>query len=193
MVAVPSTMLPLGTPAPDFALPDPTGAVHELDGLADGAPALVVMFLSNHCPYVRHIGRELGLVTARFRRQGVAVVGIMSNDVEAYPDDAPDRMAETARVFGWEFPYLFDEEQSVARAYRAACTPDFFVFDSERLLAYRGQFDAARPRNDEPVTGASLRAAVDAVAAGAGAPSEQLPSLGCNIKWRPANEPEWFG
>ena len=184
-------MLPLGTDAPDFELGDPNGVVHTLDQIAGDAPALLVIFLSNHCPYVRHIGRELGLVTARLARHGTAVVGIMSNDVEAYPDDAPDKMVETARAFGWEFPYLVDSTQSTASAYRAACTPDFFVFDEHRRLAYRGQFDAARPKNDEPVTGRDLRAATDAVLAGAAPATEQFPSLGCNIKWRPGNEPKW--
>lgn len=184
MVATPSTMLPLGTPAPDFELPDTFGATHTLDEIAGTAPAMVVMFLSNHCPYVKHIGRELGLVTQRFLRRGVAVVGIMSNDVDAYPDDAPPLMAVTARSYGWDFPYLYDESQDVARDYHAACTPDLFVFDAERRLAYRGQFDGARPSNDVPVTGADLRAAVDAILAGGSPTDDQIPSLGCNIKWR---------
>jgi len=184
MVATPSTMLPLGTPAPPFALPDPSGAVHSLDDLAADAPALVVMFLSNHCPYVKHIGRELGLVTQRMLARGVAVVGVMSNDVEAYPDDAPPLMATTARSYGWDFPYLYDETQDVARAYSAACTPDFFVFGAGRRLAYRGQFDGARPSNDVAVTGADLKAAVDALLAGGAPTDDQFPSLGCNIKWR---------
>ena len=142
------------------------------------------MFLSNHCPYVRHIGRELGLVTARLSRHGAAVVGIMSNDVVAYPDDAPEHMASTARAFGWEFPYLFDESQEMALAYHAACTPDLFVFDGQRRLAYRGQFDGARPSNNVAVTGSDLRTAADAVLAGTPAPDDQIPSMGCNIKWR---------
>lgn len=191
-MAVPSTMLPLGTEAPDFRLPDPaTGAEVTLADLS-GAPALLVAFLCNHCPYVQHLGRELGLLTQRFLARGVAVVGINSNDVTAYPDDAPDRMVEVARSLGWDFPYLFDEDQSVAAAYRAACTPDFFLFDGDRRLAYRGQFDASRPANDVPVTGSDLRAAVDAVLAGAPPPGPQQPSLGCSIKWREGNEPGWW-
>lgn len=188
MVATPSTMLPLGTEAPAFELPDPSGALHTLDAIAGSAPATVVMFLSNHCPYVRHIGRELGLVTQRLMAKGVAVVGIMSNDVEAYPDDAPPKMAETARAFGWDFPYLYDESQDVARAYHAACTPDLFVFDAARALAYRGQFDGARPSNDVAVTGSDLRAAVDALLDGRRPSDDQAPSLGCNIKWKPDAE-----
>lgn len=185
MVATPSTMLALGTEAPSFDLPDPSGARHTLDSVAGDAPATVVMFLSNHCPYVRHIGRELGLVTQRLMAKGAAVVGIMSNDVDAYPDDAPPKMAETARAFGWDFPYLFDESQDVARAYHAACTPDLFVFDGDRRLAYRGQFDGARPSNDVAVTGGDLKAAVEALLAGDAPSGDQVPSLGCNIKWRP--------
>jgi peroxiredoxin len=190
VVAVPSTMLPLGTSAPDFALPDPEGRIHRLAD-ADGAPATVVLFLCNHCPYVKHIGRELALVTQRLLAKGVAVFGISSNDVEAYPDDAPDKMAEAARAYGFDFPYLYDESQEVAKAYRAACTPDLFVFDADHRLAYRGQFDSSRPRNDEPVTGADLRAAVDAVLAGTPVPEPQIPSIGCGIKWKPGNEPGW--
>lgn len=185
MVATPSAMLPLGTPAPDFSLPDPGGTPHTLDDIAGSAPAFVVMFLSNHCPYVKHIGRELGLVTQRFLARGAAVVGIMSNDVAAYPDDAPPLMATTARSYGWDFPYLYDESQDVARAYSAACTPDLFVFDGQRRLAYRGQFDGSRPSNDMPVTGSDLKAAVDALLAGNSPADDQLPSLGCNIKWKP--------
>ncbi len=185
MAAVPSTMLPLGTPAPPFSLADPSGRITDLDDLA-GAPALLVIFLCNHCPYVKHLGRELALLTQRFMAAGVAVVGINSNDVEAYPDDAPELMAVEARRLGWDFPYLFDEDQAVAHAYRAACTPDFFVFDADRLLAYRGQFDSSRPGNGEPVTGRDLRAAVNAVVAGRPVPEPQLPSIGCSIKWRPA-------
>lgn len=184
MAATPSTMLPLGTEAPDFELPDPAGLPHRLAELADGAPALLVMFLSNHCPYVKHIARELGLVTQQFLARGVAVVGVMSNDVERYPDDAPALMATTARAYGWDFPYLYDESQQVAHAYHAACTPDLFLFDAHRHLAYRGQFDGARPGNDVPVTGADLRAAVSALLSGAAPTADQLPSMGCNIKWR---------
>lgn len=192
MVAVSSTMLPLGTPAPDFALPDPAGRTVALADVS-AAPALVVAFLSNHCPYVRHIADRLGAVADELAADGVAFVGVMSNDTDAYPDDAPEAMERSARAWGWRFPYLVDGDQSVARAYRAACTPDFFVFDRDRRLAYRGRFDAARPSTDDPVTGADLLAAVRAVLAGEAVAAQQLPSMGCNIKWRPGNEPEWFG
>ncbi|MBI2704244.1 MAG: thioredoxin family protein [Actinobacteria bacterium] len=191
MVATRSTMAELGTAAPDFALPDPAGTIHRLADF-DGSAALVVMFLCNHCPYVRHIARELALVTQRLQAEGVSVVGISSNDIDAYPADAPDQMAVTARAYGFDFPYLFDESQAVAKAYRAACTPDFYVFDRDRRLAYRGQFDASRPGNGEPVTGADLKAAVDAVLAGEPVAEPQRPSIGCSIKWNPGNEPEYF-
>lgn len=189
-MAASSTMLELGTPAPGFTLPDPAGTIHRLSD-TDGAPATVVVFLCNHCPYVKHLGRELALVTQRMLARGVAVYGINPNDTEAYPDDSPEHMAEAARAYGFDFPYLFDESQQVARAYRAACTPDFYVFDADRLLAYRGQFDQSRPGNDKPVTGADLKAAVDAVIAGSAVPEPQVPSIGCSIKWRPENEPDW--
>jgi peroxiredoxin len=190
MAAVNSTMLPLGTPAPDYVLADPSGRVHALADSAD-APALVVMFLCNHCPYVKHLGRELALVTQRLLAKGVAVVGISSNDVSAYPDDAPEHMATTARAYGFDFPYLYDESQDVAKAYRAACTPDFYVFDEDRQLVYRGQFDSSRPGNDQPVTGADLTAAVEAVLAGRPVPEPQRPSIGCSIKWKPGGQPDY--
>jgi len=182
MVAVNSEMVALGSRRP---------AVAAVDELLTGAPVAVVMFLSNHCPYVRHIGRELGLITQRLAAKGVGCVGIMSNDVVAYPDDAPDKMVVTARSYGWDFPYLFDEHQQIAIAYRAACTPDFFVYDAGGRLAYRGQFDGARPGNDTPVTGRDLLAAVNALLAGATPGPDQVPSMGCSIKWRAGNAPEW--
>ncbi|MEZ5320780.1 MAG: thioredoxin family protein [Microthrixaceae bacterium] len=185
MVATPSTMLALGTEAPAFTLPDASGTRHDLDDLAGAAGATVVMFLSNHCPYVHHIGAVLGEVCADLQARGAAVIGIMSNDVDAYPDDAPALMPATAERFGWTFPYLYDETQDVARAYHAACTPDLFVFDARRRLAYRGQFDGSRPGNDVKGTGESLRTAVESVLAGRPPEGEQLPSMGCNIKWRP--------
>jgi peroxiredoxin len=191
MAAVSSTMLELGTEAPPFELPDPGGQVHRLDDSA-GAPALLVAFLCNHCPYVRHIGPQLGVVTERLMRRGVAVVGVNSNDIEAYPQDGPAHMRATADEFGWRFPYLFDESQSVARAYHAACTPDFFLFDADGVLVYRGQFDDSRPRNDVEVTGFDLERATEAVLAGSRPSEEQRPSMGCNIKWKPGNEPAWF-
>jgi peroxiredoxin len=184
-------MLPLGTPAPDFRLPDSSGALHALADFAD-AKVLLVMFLSNHCPYVQHVRSRLAEVVAEEQGRGVAAVGIMSNDVANYPDDAPGRMAEEVRRVGYTFPYLYDQTQEVAKAYRAACTPDFFVFDGERRLVYRGQFDGSRPGIDIPVTGADLRAALDAALAGRPVPEPQAPSLGCNIKWRAGNEPGYF-
>jgi peroxiredoxin len=192
MVATPSTMLELGTPAPDFTLPDPSGKMHALSDFA-GGKALLVMFICNHCPFVKHIADELARLGREYQEKGVVVVAINSNDVEKHPDDRPEKMAEEAEARGYTFPYLFDETQEVAKAYRAACTPDFFVFDSERRLAYRGQLDDARPNNDAPVNGADLRAALDAILAGRPSPERQIPSMGCNIKWKPDNEPDYFG
>lgn len=190
MVATSSVMLPLGTVAPEFTLGNHSpssvsGELVRLDDLIGDAPATVVMFLSNHCPYVKHIGRELGLLTQRWLARSVCVVGVMSNDVDAYPDDAPELMTTTARSYGWDFPYLYDESQDVARAYRAACTPDFFLFDGDRRLVYRGQFDGSRPSNDIAVTGKDLHRAVSAVLAGEMPDDDQFASLGCNIKWKP--------
>ena len=191
MVATPSTMLPLGTSAPDFSLRDvTTGASVSLASL-DDKPAVLVMFISNHCPYVKHVAAELGRLGSDYGSRGVAIVAIGSNDVENYPDDAPARMIEFAAANGFTFPYLHDESQDVARAYRAACTPDFFVFDSERKLVYRGQLDGARPSNDVPVDGRDLRAALDAALDGAPVPEPQRPSMGCNIKWKAGNEPDY--
>ncbi len=192
MAATASTMLPLGTTAPAFRLPDTAGRIVSSDDFA-GSPALLVMFLSNHCPYVQHVAEELVRLAAEYQARGAAVVAIGSNDVVAYPDDGPARMAEVAAAMGATFPYLYDETQDVAKAYRAACTPDFFLFDADRRLAYRGQLDGARPGNGVPVTGEDLRAALDAVLAGRLVPEPQLASLGCNIKWRPGNEPDYFG
>ena len=192
MAATASTMLPLGTTAPAFRLSDTAGHIVSSDDFA-GSPALLVMFLSNHCPYVQHVAEELVRLAAEYQARGAAVVAIGSNDVVAYPDDGPARMAEVAAAMGATFPYLYDETQDVAKAYRAACTPDFFLFDADRRLAYRGQLDGARPGNGVPVTGEDLRAALDAVLAGRLVPEPQLASLGCNIKWRPGNEPDYFG
>ncbi len=189
MVAAASKMLDLGTPAPDFALPDPSGARYALGDFAD-ARALVVAFICNHCPYVKLIKPALAAFGREYLGKGLAMVAVSSNDISAYPADAPEKMAEDARAFGYPFPYLFDEDQSVARAYGAVCTPDFFLFDAGRSLAYRGQFDGARPNNGVAPTGAELRAAADAVLAGRPAPAEQKPSIGCNIKWTPGNEPD---
>jgi len=191
MVAVPSTMLPLGTPAPDFQLPDTDGRVVSLNDLRD-APALLVMFICNHCPYVKHIRSALAAFAREYRARGLAIVAINANDVAAYPDDRPEKMAEEKQQAGYVFPYLYDASQAVAKAYRAACTPDFFLFDRERRLVYRGQFDDSRPGSDRPVSGADLRAAADAALAGRPVPVEQRSSLGCNIKWKAGNAPDYF-
>ena len=193
MALVPSTMLALGTPAPDFSLPEPaTGRTVSLSDF-DGAPALLVVFLSNHCPFVKHLADHFAGVAAEYRRRGVVVVGINANDVTTHPDDSPARMKEEVARRGYTFAYLFDESQEVAKAYCAACTPDFFLFGADRRLVYRGQYDASRPSLGTPVTGSDLRAALDAVLAGEAPPAQQMPSVGCNIKWRAGNEPEWFG
>jgi peroxiredoxin len=185
-------MLELGTPAPDFRLPNTTPGPKEvaLDDFA-GAPALLVVFICNHCPFVQHVAGELAALGRDLPAAGVPVVAISSNDVAAYPQDGPEAMADEALRQGWVFPYLYDEDQSVARAYRAACTPDFFLFNADRRLVYRGQLDASRPGNGLPVTGSDLRAAVDAVLSGRPVDADQRPSLGCNIKWKPGNEPDY--
>ena len=190
MVAVNSTMLPLGTAAPDFRLPDTSGKSVAVADFA-GKP-LLVAFICNHCPFVKHIRAGLAQLARDYQPSAVAVVAINSNDVENYPDDAPDKMKAEAKSAGYTFPYLYDESQSVAKAYRAACTPDFYLFDKDHRLAYRGQFDDSRPGNGVPVTGKDLRAALDAVLAGKPASVNQKPSIGCNIKWKAGNEPEYF-
>jgi peroxiredoxin len=182
MVKTASTMLALGTPAPDVSLSD-----------FDQAPALLVIFMCNHCPYVKHVADKMAELVREYQERGVAVVGINSNDVEGYPDDSPEKMAEEAKHRGYTFPYLYDELQEVAKAYQAACTPDFYVFDRDRRLVYRGQMDDSRPGNGRPVTGQDLHAALDAVLAGRPVSRSQKPSLGCNIKWKQGNEPEYFG
>ena len=193
MALVPSTMLALDTPAPDFSLPEPaTGKTVSLSDFS-GTEALLVVFLSNHCPFVKHLADHFADVAAEYQRRGVAVVGINANDVTTHPDDSPAKMKEEVARRGYTFPYLFDESQEVAKAYRAACTPDFFLFGAEGRLAYRGQYDASRPSLGVPVTGGDLRAAMDALLAGEAPSAEQIPSVGCNIKWRAGNEPEWFG
>jgi peroxiredoxin len=191
MAMTASTMLELGTKAPDFRLPDTEGNLVSLSDF-DDAPVLLVVFMCNHCPFVRHILDHLLELAKEYQAKGVAVVGINSNDVESYPDDRPEMMAKIAREKGFPFPYFYDETQEVAKSYRAACTPDFFLFDGQRRLAYRGQMDDSRPGNHEPITGADLRAALEAVLAGRPVPERQRPSMGCNIKWKPGNEPEYF-
>ena len=193
MVKTPSTMAALGTRAPTFALADPrTGDLVSLEDFSE-APALLVVFLSNHCPFVKHIADELGEFSQEYVERGLAIVGICANDAAKYPADSPKKMAEEVELRGYAFPYLYDESQEVAKAFEAACTPDFFLYDRGRTLVYRGQFDDSRPSLDAPVTGADLRAACDAVLSG-GLPSpDQRPSVGCNIKWKPGNNPPWFG
>lgn len=191
MAAVESTMLPLGTPAPEFSLPDTSGKRVSLEDFRT-CKALLVMFISNHCPFVKHVRAELARLGKEYQAKGTGVVAIMSNDVVNYPDDSPEKMKAEAAAAGFTFPYLYDETQAVAKAYRAACTPDFFLFDAAHKLAYRGQLDASRPGNGIPVTGADLRAALDAVLEGRAAPEKQRPSIGCNIKWKRGNEPDYF-
>ncbi|MEM0927427.1 MAG: thioredoxin family protein [Planctomycetota bacterium] len=191
MVRTASTMLPLGTPAPAFSLPECGGDQVTLEDLS-GKKALLVIFMCNHCPYVKHVAEQLKSLTDEYLEKGVSVVAISSNDADAYPDDAPEAMVKEKEMRGYAFPYLFDGDQSVAKAYRAACTPDFFIFDAELKLAYRGQLDSSRPNTEIPVTGEDLRAALDAVLAGGSPAAEQRASLGCNIKWKAGNEPDYF-
>lgn len=183
-------MLALGTPAPEFRLPEPAGKMVSLADF-EGAPALLVVFMCNHCPYVKHIRGALAKLARDYQPRGVAVVGINSNDVANYPADSPAKMAEESKSAGYIFPYLYDETQAVAKAYRAACTPDIYLFDKDQRLAYRGQLDDSRPGNSVPVTGKDLRAALDAVLAGNPVSLNQKPSIGCNIKWKPGNEPPY--
>ncbi len=189
MAATPSTMLPLGTPAPAFSLTDAvSGKRVSLDDFKS-SPALLVMFICNHCPFVKHVRTELASLGRDYAARGVGIVAIGSNDAEKYPDDGPAKMKSEAAAVGYSFPYVYDETQEVAKAYKAACTPDFFLFDKPRKLVYRGQLDDSRPNNGKPVTGADLRAALDAVLAGKPAAAQQWPSIGCNIKWKAGNEP----
>lgn len=192
MARTPSTMLELGTSAPSFLLPDPL-AFNDV-ALSDfqGKPILV-MFICNHCPFVIHILDELIAFAHEYQEKGLSIVAINSNDVENYPQDSPVKMSELAAKKQFGFPYLYDAEQTIAKAYEAACTPDFFLFDEQHCLAYRGQFDDTRPQSDVPVTGEDLRKAADAVLAGEQPSDVQKASLGCNIKWRAGNEPEYFG
>ena len=191
MVKTASTMLPLGTKAPDFSLLNVDSRTVSLADFAD-AKALVVIFMCNHCPFVKHLAAALAEFGREYQQKGAAVVGISSNDATKYPDDSPEQMVHEAENRGYTFPYLYDEDQSVAKAYKAACTPDFFVFDADQKLVYRGQFDASRPGNEIPITGEDLRKAVEAVLAGQPIPEPQRPSIGCNIKWIAGQEPEYF-
>lgn len=189
-MAVNSFMVPLGSPAPDFSLPRADGVGKlSLRDFAD-ASALLVAFLSNHCPYVRQLERALGDLATEYAGRGLATVAICANDVVNYPDDDAEHLVAQSRRAGFTFPYLLDESQQVARDYRAACTPDFFLYDSHRRLAYRGQFDGSRPHNGQAPTGASLRTAADLVLAGRSVPEPHEPSAGCSIKWKPGNEPD---
>ncbi len=190
MAAVESEMLELGTRAPDFSLPDPNGTLHSLPESAD---AYVVMFICNHCPFVIHVADELAAVGRDYADRNVAIVAINSNDTDKYPADSAEKMKTEAAARGYRFPYVLDSDQSVAKAYRAACTPDLFVFDADRKLTYRGQLDGSRPSNDTPVTGRDLRDAIDRTLDGKPAAEVQHPSIGCNIKWKPGNEPDYFG
>jgi peroxiredoxin len=190
MSVTPSTMLPLGTAAPDFHLPDTEGKIVSLSDFRI-PPALAVIFMCNHCPYVRHIRDGLAKFGRDYQARGVAIVGINSNDARNYPDDSPAKMRVEVKAASYTFPYLYDETQDVAKAYRAACTPDLYLFDRQQRLAYRGQFDDSRPGNNRSVTGRDLRAAVDAVLAGKPVPANQQPSIGCNIKWKPGNAPDY--
>jgi peroxiredoxin len=190
MVETASTMLTLGTKAPDFELPDTGSKIVSLNDFAD-KKALLVVFMCNHCPFVKHIIDKLVEIVREYQPKGVAVVGINSNDVDSFPQDNPSAMSRAVKEKGFTFPYLYDESQSVAKAYKAACTPDFFLFDDGRKLVYRGQMDDSRPGNGKPVTGADLKAAMDAVLAGKQVPGSQKPSMGCNIKWKSGNEPAY--
>jgi peroxiredoxin len=191
MVQTNSQMLALGTAAPEFSLPDPDGKVWSLDDAA-GADAYLIMFICNHCPFVKHVRRELARLGDDYSSRNVAVFAINSNDFDAHPGDSPPEMKEEAKAWRYRFPYLVDRDQSIAKACRAACTPDFFVFGGDRRLVYRGQLDASRPGNGKPVTGGDVRAALDAVLNGKPVREGQTPSIGCNIKWRPGNAPDYF-
>jgi peroxiredoxin len=184
-------MLPLGTPAPQFAVRDTvTGRTIALEDFAS-SPALLIAFICNHCPFVKHILDEFVALARDLGPRGLAVVALSSNDVADYPDDAPEAMSRVAMLKGFTFPYLYDESQEVAKAYQAICTPDFFLFDRDRRLAYRGQFDGSRPGNNIPVTGSDLREAAEALLRGRLVSSAQIPSVGCSIKWKAGHQPDW--
>ena len=185
-------MLPLGTMLPGFSLGDTVSGREISDHDFEEFEALVVMFICNHCPFVKHVVEELGRLGRDYIRRSVGIVAINSNDVRNYPQDGPVHMKALAEREGWEFPYLLDADQQVAKDYRAACTPDFYLFDRERKLVYRGQLDDSRPGSGRPVTGRDLRAALEAVLGGASVSEDQVPSIGCNIKWAPGNAPEYY-
>ena len=191
MVKTASTMLPLGTPAPDFSLRNVDGQMVSLSDF-QGQPALLVIFMCNHCPFVKHIAEQLAQLGRDYQGVGVGMVAISSNDIANHPEDSPEQMIHEVEQRGYSFPYLYDEDQDVAIAYQAACTPDFYVFDGDQKLAYRGQLDSSRPDSGIPVTGQDLRAALDAILAGEPAAEHQVPSIGCNIKWKEGAEPQYF-
>lgn len=191
MVRTASTMLPLGTEAPDFSLPDCNGQTVSRDDFR-GKKGLLVIFMCNHCPYVKHVAPELAKLGSEYMGKDVGVVGISSNDVDNYPDDSPEKMKEEAAAQGYEFPYLYDADQAAAQNYKAACTPDFYLFDADLKLVYRGQLDDSRPKEGSVPNGSDLRAALDALLSGAPIPDPQKPSIGCNIKWKTGAEPDYF-
>lgn len=192
MVLTPSTMPKLGTIAPPFSLQDSvSGRTISIDDFRD-KKGLLVMFICRHCPYVQHIKVELGRVGSEYLSRGLGIVAISSNDAKGYPDDAPEKLKEMAKEEGYQFPFLYDETQAIAKAYGAACTPDFFLYDAKQALFYRGQLDESRPGNGKPLTGKDLREAIETLLSGKAAPKDQKPSIGCNIKWKPGNEPAYF-
>ena len=191
MAATESTMLELGTVAPDFELPTPTGDIVRLADFS-GSPGLVVAFICNHCPFVKLIREDLAEFAREYSARGIEMVAINSNDFANYEGDTPEKMQDEINEFGYTFPYLVDESQEIAKAYRAACTPDFYLFDAEQKLVYRGRFDGATPGNGVDVTGEELRAAADALLGGSNPSDDQIPSIGCNIKWKAGNEPDYF-
>ncbi len=193
MAEVPSTFaLKPGERAPDFSLPDPDGTIHSLRDLIRGQKGLLIAFVCNHCPFVIHLAKELGRTAASLAEKGIVTVAINANDATRYPADSPEKMVAFAAANGWNFPYLYDETQEVAKAYKAACTPDFFVFDKDQRLVYRGRLDSSRPDTGVPLTGQDMRAALDAILAGKPVSAQQRPSIGCNIKWKPGGEPSYF-
>ena len=190
-MAMESVMLPLGTTAPSFILPDvTTGKMYSLDAF-HGKDALLVMFICRHCPYVKHVEQEIAKIGKDYQDKKLGIIAISSNDPTTYPDDAPDQLKEMAKRLGFRFPFCFDEQQEIAKAYKAACTPDFYLFDAQRRLVYRGQLDDSRPGNNKPVTGRDLRAAIDAMLTGKPVDDKQKPSIGCSIKWKPGNAPSY--